>query len=92
MYHRVTSSPQRKEIYVHRKTCTQMFGSFMSKNPKLDIEKECESVSCSVVSNSLQPMDCSLPGSSIHGTLQIRTLVWVAIPLLWDHSNLGEGV
>ena len=25
--------------------------------------------SLSVVSNSLQPMDCSLPGSSIHGIL-----------------------
>ena len=26
------------------------------------------------------PMDCSLPGSSVHGILQIRTLEWVAIP------------
>ena len=25
------------------------------------------------------PMDCSLPGSSIHGTLQKRTLEWIAI-------------
>ena len=25
------------------------------------------------------PMDCSLPGSSIHGILQARTLGWVAI-------------
>ena len=25
------------------------------------------------------PMDCSLPGSSIHGTLQARVLEWVAI-------------
>ena len=25
------------------------------------------------------PMDCSLPGSSIHGILQARTLEWVAI-------------
>ena len=24
------------------------------------------------------PMDCSLPGSSIHGILQARTLEWVA--------------
>ena len=27
------------------------------------------------------PMDCSLPGSSVHGTLQARILEWVAIPL-----------
>ena len=25
------------------------------------------------------PMDCSLPGSSVHGTLQARVLEWVAI-------------
>ena len=27
------------------------------------------------------PMDCSLPGSSIHGIFQARTLEWVAISL-----------
>ena len=26
------------------------------------------------------PMDCSLPGSSIHGSLQARILEWVAVP------------
>ena len=26
------------------------------------------------------PMDCSLPGSSIHGILQARILEWVAMP------------
>ena len=25
-------------------------------------------------------MDCSLPGSSVHGILQARILEWVAIP------------
>ena len=25
------------------------------------------------------PMDCSLPGSSVHGILQVRLLEWVAI-------------
>ena len=25
------------------------------------------------------PMDCSLPGFSVHGILQARTLEWVAI-------------
>ena len=27
------------------------------------------------------PMDCSLPGSSVHGILQARILEWIAIPL-----------
>ena len=26
------------------------------------------------------PMDCILPGSSVHGILQARILEWVAIP------------
>ena len=30
------------------------------------------------------PMDCSLPGSSVHGILQARILEWVAIPFSRD--------
>ena len=36
-------------------------------------------ISCSVVSDSCDPIDCSLPGSSVHGILQARMLEWVAI-------------
>ena len=32
----------------------------------------------SVVSNSLQAMDCSPPGFSVHGILRARLLMWVA--------------
>ena len=35
--------------------------------------------SCSVMSSSLRPTDCSLPGSSIHGIFQARVREWVAI-------------
>ena len=35
--------------------------------------------SCRVVSNSFGPMDCSPPGSSVHGILQARILEWVII-------------
>ena len=35
--------------------------------------------SLSVVSDPNDPMDCSLPGSSIHGICQARVLQWVAI-------------
>ena len=38
----------------------------------------CVCVSCSVVSDSLQPIDCSPPGPSVHRILQARTLEWVA--------------
>ena len=35
--------------------------------------------SLSVVSDSSDPMDCSLPGSSVHGIFQARVLEWGAI-------------
>ena len=35
--------------------------------------------SCQVMSNSLWPIDCSPPGSSVHGIFQARILEWVAI-------------
>ena len=44
----------------------------------------CDSNSSSVVAQSCPTlcnlMDCSPPGSSVHGILQARTLQWVAIP------------
>ena len=33
------------------------------------------------------PMDCSLPGSFVHGILQARILVWVAILFSRDLPN-----
>ena len=35
--------------------------------------------SCSVVSTLSDPMNCSLPGSSVHGIFQARVLEWGAI-------------
>ena len=37
--------------------------------------------------DSLQPMDCSLPGSTVHGILQARILEWVAFPFCWGSSQ-----
>ena len=43
----------------------------------MKVKSESEvSQSCLTVSNSV---DCSLPGSSVHGILQARVLEWVAI-------------
>ena len=39
---------------------------------------------CSTLCN---PMDCSPPGSSVHGILQARTLEWVAVPSSTDLLN-----
>ena len=35
------------------------------------------------------PMDCSPPGSSVHGILQARILEWVAIPSPGDLLDPG---
>ena len=47
-----------------------------------------DSVSRSVVS-LCDPVDCSPPGSSVHGILQARILEWVAIPFSRDLPNPG---
>ena len=41
------------------------------------------------MSDSCYPMDCSLPGSSVHGILQARILKWVAISSPADLLNPG---
>ena len=35
----------------------------------------------------IDPMDCSLPGSSIHGIFQARVLEWVAIAFSFDYTD-----
>ena len=48
----------------------------------------CCVVGCSVVPDSLWlPMDCSLPGSSVLGTLQARILEWVVMPSSRESSH-----
>ena len=42
--------------------------------------------SCPTLCN---PMDCSLPGSSVHGIFKLRILEWVALPSPVDLPNPG---
>ena len=44
----------------------------------------------SVVPLFFYPMDCSPPGSSVHGILQARTLHWVALPSSRGSSQLRD--
>ena len=46
-------------------------------NPILTIRKESEVAQ--LCPTLCDPMDCSLPGSSIHGILQVRVLEWIAV-------------
>ena len=47
----------------------------------------CAQLLAPVVSDSLRPMDCSLPGSAVHGILYARILEWVALPSSWGSSQ-----
>ena len=45
----------------------------------MKVETENWKWSCSVVQTLSDPMDCNLPGSSVHGIFQARVLKWGAI-------------
>ena len=47
----------------------------------------CAVLSCSVVSDPYNSVDCSLTGSSVHGILQARILEWVAMPSSRESSQ-----
>ena len=48
-----------------------------------------QSQSCPTLCN---PMDCSLPGPSVHGILQARILEWVAMPSSRGSSQPRDGL
>ena len=41
------------------------------------------------MSDSLQPLDCSSPGSSVHGIVQARILEWMPFLAPGDFPNPG---
>ena len=58
----------------------------MKKQP---LEAEVLLFVCESCPNLCNPMDCSPPGSSVHGIFQARILKWVAISPSRDHPNSG---
>ena len=53
---------------------------YLTKNHYIILCIACVCVSCSAMSNSLQFVDCSPSGSSVHGILQARILERTAMP------------
>ena len=64
-------------------------GSFAFHKMPLHLQVKSRSVSTSVLSNTLHSMDCSPPGSAVHGVLQERILEWAAIPNSGSELNQG---
>ena len=52
--------------------------------------KKSESFGCSVLSDSCNPIDCSLPDFSVHGIVQARILEWVVIPFSRGSSRTRD--
>ena len=55
--------------------------------------QNCSNPQCSVLSGVglCDPMDCSPPGSSVHGIFQPRIQEWIAIPLSRGSSQPRDG-
>ena len=94
----LVSTVQQSESATHIHISTHFWISFQFRSPQ-SIQQSALSVQQVLISyfytyaKSLQscltlcdPMDCSLPGSSVHGILQARILEWVAMPPLRGSS------
>ena len=66
----------REEKKNYHQVCAMLFIFMGNQRKKKESESEVPQ-SCLVLCD---PMDCSPPGSSVHGILQARTLQWVAMP------------
>ena len=68
---------------MHLCICEMSFGAcealWRGLNSNLFYKTVCAVFSRLVMSDSCDPMDCSLPGSSVHGILQAKILEWVAV-------------
>ena len=66
-------------VFFHSKQCTECL------HPG-----HCSRYLCSVVLTLCDPLDCNLPGSSVHGILQARILERVAISFCKGSSQLRD--
>ena len=70
------------DLYIHRNILPLVFDP---KNTMFSVKVKVKS--CLTLCD---PVDCSLPGSSIHGILQARILEWVSISFSRGSSPLRD--
>ena len=63
--------------------------SALKRKENLTRATTCMKSESEVVSDSFNPMDCSLPGFSVHGIFQARVPEWVAISFSRGSSQCG---
>ena len=76
-------SELREEVFFFKNSMIQQPRVFTQLYSYLYILLPCLTQSCLTLSD---PMDCSPPGSSVHGILQARILEWVAMPFFRGSS------
>ena len=81
----LSKNPKKREMSRNSSKC------LAPKQVKLTIQFSCVHVkSLQLCPTLCDPMDCSPPGSSVHGILQARILGWVAIPFSKGSSPSRE--
>ena len=65
-------------------------GQIIINKGSLPARKACAMRVCYVTAVVCDPMDCSPPGSSVHGILQARILAWAAVPFSRGSSRPGD--
>ena len=73
------------------KQATNQLATSVLENPEHLPSKESESEVTQLGPTLWDPMDCSLPGSSIHGIFQAEVMEWVAISLSRGSSRPRDG-
>ena len=77
---------EQREIIYHQSRKAQCLYTWIEQSMKV---KVLVTWPCSTLCD---PMDCSLPGSCVHGILQARKLEWVAYPFSSSQSRNRTGV
>ena len=97
--HKLNETHQAHNSRFQELACAWHFMHTISMNgteteAQLAYSSETETVSLSVHVWLCNPMNCSLPGSSVHGIFQASILVWIAIPFSrassWPGIKLGS--
>ena len=73
------ASIRKAGVYARYPVIRELDNQLMREMANLTVLMLREQSDLAVVSRLCDPVDCSLPGSSVHGILQAGVLEWVAI-------------
>ena len=77
-----SGKPKSQNVLIHFNKLEFKIYTYIGMKVKVLVTQSCPTL--------CDPMDCSLPGSSVHGIFQARVLEWVAIAFfacLWGEKK-----